>query len=70
MRFYDAVRSYGGNASYVNTPALGDSGCGLSVKCENYELCLGVFNRGNFSGLKEIYEYNGFSYKPIYNVGN
>lgn len=70
MRFCDAVKSYGGVAFYVNTPALGDTGCGLSVKCEDYELCRGVYNRGSYSGLKEIYEFDGFSYTPIYNVGN
>ncbi|MCH5351508.1 MAG: hypothetical protein J1F39_06050 [Clostridiales bacterium] len=70
MRFCDAVIYYGGSASYVNTPALGDTGCGLSVKCDDYSLCYGVYNRGNYSGLKGVYEFDGFSYKPIYNAGN
>lgn len=69
MRFCDAILSYGASAGYVNTPALGELGCGLSVKCDDYALCYGVFKRGNFMGLKEIYEYDGYSYKPIYNVG-
>ncbi len=70
MRFCDAILVYGGAASFVNTPAIGEHGCGLSVKCEDYALCNGIFNRGNYSGLKEVYVYDGYSYKPIYNVGN
>ena len=70
MRFCDAVIAYGGRASYVNTPAIGDMGCGLSVKCDDYELCKGIYNRGSYPGLNEVYEFDGFSYMPIYNVGN
>ena len=70
LRFRDAVVSFGGKAYIVNTPSVGGSGCGLSVKCANYELCQGVLNRGYYTNLIAVYGYDGEIYKTIYNVGN
>lgn len=70
IRFCDAVNMNGGSAAFVNTPQTGGFGCGLSVKCRDYDLCKGVLNRGNFSALRAVYEFDGSTYRTIYNVGN
>ncbi|MCH5160977.1 MAG: DUF3343 domain-containing protein [Clostridiales bacterium] len=69
MRFVDAVKDYGGAASFVNTPHL-SSGCGMSVKCDDYELCQGVLNRGYYNNLTAVYVHDGGEYKSIYNADN
>lgn len=66
MRFCDAVISYGGYAKPVNTPQDSGFGCGLSVKCDDYELCQGILNRGHYANLRAVYEYNGREYRTIY----
>lgn len=66
MRFCDAVTDYGGAAKLVNTPQSTGSGCGLSVKCEDYKLCSGILNRGYYMGLRAVYTFDGTEYKSIY----
>lgn len=70
LRFCDAVNAYGGKAGIVNTPSVGGSGCGLSVKCDNYELCQGVLNRGYYTNLRAVYACDGQNYKSLYSAGN
>ncbi|MCH5163223.1 MAG: DUF3343 domain-containing protein [Clostridiales bacterium] len=66
MRFCDAVISYGGAAKLVNTPQITGSGCGLSVKCNDYELCGGILNRGYYTSLRAVYSFDGTEYKTLY----
>ncbi len=66
MRFCDAVVDYGGSARLVNTPQSTGSGCGLSVKCDDYGLCSGILNRGYYTGLRAVYEFDGANYKTLY----
>ncbi len=68
FRFLDAVNDFGGRASFANTPKLGGVGCGLSVKCDDYELCQGVLNRGYYNNLNAIYIFDGEHYKSIYSA--
>ncbi len=70
MRFSDAVSDYGGRAALVNTPQSAGSGCGLSVRCDDYELCHGILNRGYYSTLRAVYEFDGAEYKILYNARN
>ena len=69
LKFLDAVKDYGGKASFVNTPRL-SAGCGMSVKCDDYSLCQGVLNRGYYNNLKAVYAFDGIEYKSIYNTDN
>ena len=70
LRFCDAINSYGGRAAIVNTPIKGGFGCGLSVKCDDYELANGILGRGNFSSLRAVYSFDGESYRTLYDVNN
>ncbi len=67
MRFFDAVADYGGSAQLVNTPQAAGVGCGLSVKCDDYELCRGILSRGYYTGLRAVYSFDGVQYKTVYN---
>ncbi len=69
LRFCDAIKAYGGNALIVNTPIKGGFGCGLSVKCDDYELANGILGRGNYSALRAVYSFDGESYETLYNIG-
>lgn len=69
IRFCDAVIDYGGVAGYVNTPNMG-AGCGLSVRCDDYQLCSGVLNRGHYVNLKAVYAFDGERYTTIYTSGS
>ncbi len=68
MRFCDAVIEYGARAKLVNTPQSAGSGCGLSVKCDDYELCQGILNRGFYTGLRAVYGFDGAEYTTVYSV--
>ncbi len=70
MRFCDAVVSFGGFAKLVNSPIESGAGCGLAVKCSDYELCEGVLNRGHYAAMRAIYEFDGENYKTLYNALN
>ena len=70
MRFLDAVNASGGRASLVNSPQTGSHGCGLGVKCDDYELCRGVLNRGYYSSLRAIFSLDQNGYKTIYSTEN
>lgn len=70
LRFCDAVEAMGGRAKLVNAPISSGSGCGLAVKCSDYALCQSVLNGGYYSNLREIYEYDGQTYKSLYRQGN
>lgn len=70
FRFCDAVNAYGARAKLVNTPIGSGFGCGLSVRCSDYELCQGILNRGHYAALRAIYTFDGETYKTVYNVGN
>ncbi len=70
LRFCDAVNDFGGRAGIVNTPDVGGHGCGLSVKCKDYDLCQGVLKRGYYTSLRAVYGFDGEEYKTVYNVGN
>ncbi len=68
LRFADAVSASGGRAQLVNSPIEKGSGCGLAVKCADYELCEGVLNRGHYAYLRSVYEFDGTDYKTLYNA--
>lgn len=68
FRFADAVAAAGAKSKLVNTPIGGGFGCGLSVKCADYNLCSGVLNRGNYGALRAVYSFDGETYKTIYNA--
>ncbi len=68
IRFCDAVIDFGGRAQFVNTPQTGGYGCGLSVKCDDYELCRGVLNRGYYANLRSVYSFDGSEYTEVYNI--
>lgn len=67
MRFCDAAQNFGLSAKLVNTPQSAGIGCGLSVKCDDYDACQGVLNRGHFAHLNAVYEFDGERYRLIYN---
>ena len=69
IRFCDAVIASGGKAKLVNAPVNG-SGCTLAVKCNDYHLCQNVLNFGHYCNLREIYEYDGQTYKSLYRTSN
>lgn len=68
MRFRDAVAAYGIKAALVNTPSPDGQGCGLSVKCDDYNACSGILNRGNYSTLRAVYSFDGEVYTTIYDA--
>ena len=70
IRFLDAVTASGGRAKLVNAPIGNGSGCGLAVKCGDYTLCQTVLNCGHYTALRDIYEYDGQTYKSLYRQGN
>ncbi len=70
FRFADAITAEGGMAKLVNAPIKTGSGCGLAVKCDDYKLCRDVLNFGQYANLREIFTYDGQTYKSIYNVSN
>lgn len=70
FRFADAVGAVGGAAKIVNAPVNSGSGCGLAVKCRDYELCQDVLNCGHYGNLRAVYSYDGETYKSLYNAGN
>lgn len=70
MRFCDAVNSYGLYAKLVNTPHVSGTGCGLSVKCDDYNTCQGILNRGYYAGLRAVYLLDGETYKTVYSTTN
>lgn len=65
MRFYDAVRVNGIAATLVNTPING-SGCGLSVRTNDYNGCKGVLMRGNYQSFTSAYSFDGQKYTTIF----
>lgn len=69
LRFADAVAAVGGKVKLINAPMNG-SGCGLAVRCSDYKLCQSVLNCGHYVALREIYEYDGQTYKSLYKQGN
>ena len=70
LRFSDAVVAAGGRAKLVNAPVKNGSGCGLAVSCSDYKLCQDVLNYGHYANLRDIYEYDGQTYKSLYSTGN
>ncbi|MCH5155697.1 MAG: DUF3343 domain-containing protein [Clostridiales bacterium] len=70
LRFYDAVIAAGGKAKLTNAPIASGTGCGLAVKSNDYHLCQNVLNFGHYNYLREIYEYDGQTYKSLYRQGN
>lgn len=70
IRFCDAVAAVGGRAKLINAPIESGSGCGLAVKCNDYKLCQNVLNCGHYGYLREIYEYDGQTYKSLYRQSN
>lgn len=70
LRFCDAVAAVGGRVKLVNAPIESGTGCGLAVQCGDYKLCQSVLNCGHYGALREIYEYDGYTYKSLYRQGN
>ena len=66
FRFADAVADMGGAAKVVNAPIKNGSGCGLAVKCNDYKLCQDALAFGNYAALRDIYAYDGQTYKVLY----
>lgn len=66
LRFKDAVTALGGKTKLINAPIKSGYGCSLAVKCSDYELCQNVLNCGHYAALREIYEYDGVTYKSLY----
>ena len=69
IRFLDAVIASGGKAKLVSAPVNG-SGCSLAVKSPDYHLCQNVLNCGYYTNLRNIYEFDGQTYKSLYRQGN
>ena len=69
IRFLDAVIASGGKAKLVSAPVNG-SGCSLGVKSSDYHLCQSVLNCGHYTNLREIFEFDGQTYKSIYRMVN
>ncbi len=70
LRFCDAINGYGGYAKIVNSPKTSNHGCGLAVRCDDYELGRDVLNRGYYGSLIAVYSYDGESYKCVYDAEN
>lgn len=70
LRFCDAVTAMGGRAKLVNAPIESGTGCGLAVRCDNYTMCQNVLNCGHYACLREIYEFDGQTYKSLYKQNN
>lgn len=70
FRFIDAISAQGGVAKFVNVPIGKSMGCGLAVKCCDYNLCQRVLDCGHYVNLKRILSYDGKEYKTIYDVSN
>lgn len=70
FRFADAIAAAGGAAKLVNSPIKSGSGCGLAVKCSDYDLCQRVLNCGHYNELRAVYSFDGETYNSLYNVGN
>lgn len=70
LRFADAVSAAGGKAHLVNAPVSNGSGCGLAVKCTDYNLCQNILNCGHYANLRSIYTYDGQTYKALYTSAN
>ncbi|MBD5132205.1 MAG: DUF3343 domain-containing protein [Clostridiales bacterium] len=70
MRFADALSASGGKYKLVNSPIQNGSGCGLAVKCNDYNLCSNILNYGHYMGLRAVYSFDGREYKSMYNAGN
>ena len=69
LKFADAVNTMGGKTKLVNAP-VNHAGCGLAVKCNDYNLCQNVLNCGHYAALREIYSYDGQTYKMLYSSMN
>ncbi len=68
FRFLDAVTEMGGVAKVVNAPIKNGAGCGLAVKCSDYKLCQDVLAFGSYANLRDIYAYDGNTYKMLYSA--
>lgn len=68
FRFADAVAAAGGACKVVNSPIKNGSGCGLAVRCRDYKLCQDVLSFGSYTHLRDIYSYDGNTYKLIYST--
>ena len=66
MRFYDAAIAHGIHAKIVNTPQGAGIGCGLSVKCDDYERCRDLSEGAQ--NLSAVFEHDGHKYNRIYNA--
>ena len=70
FRFADAVAAAGGVAKLVNSPIHSGSGCGLAVKCRDYDLCQRVLNLVHYTELRAVYSFDGETYSALYNVNS
>ena len=70
FRFAEAVEKAGAYAKLINSPIKSGSGCGLAVKCYDYDLCSDILNYGYYASLRAVYSFDGYNYQTLYSAGN